>query len=80
VAYTATTALPYPHLKRATAGLRAELRHQLLAAGVVATPDWTTLAVAGPEQFTDERGRIWFGYQAMLDGAGNAAEDAEDED
>jgi hypothetical protein len=38
VTYTATTAVPYPHLERATAGLRAALRHQLLAAGVVGPP------------------------------------------
>jgi hypothetical protein len=56
VTYTATTAVPYPHLERATAGLRAALRHQLLAAGVVGPPDWATLIVEGPEELTDGRG------------------------
>jgi hypothetical protein len=42
VTVTVTAALPYPHLERATAGLRGELRRQLLAAGVVAAPDWFT--------------------------------------
>ncbi|MCW2899921.1 MAG: hypothetical protein JWO67_2186 [Streptosporangiaceae bacterium] len=65
--FTATTALPYPHLGRATAGLRGELRQQLLAAGVVAAPDWSTLAVTGPQEFADERGQVWFGYWATLD-------------
>src|SRR4051794_4828007 len=43
VTFTATTALPYPHLERATAGLRGELRQQLLQVGVTAAPDWTAL-------------------------------------
>ena len=64
--YTATTALPYPHLERATTGLRVALRHQLLPAGVVGAPDWATLTVDGPEEFTDGRGRTWFGYWATL--------------
>ena len=68
--FTATTALPYPHLERATAGLRAELRHKLLAADVVAAPDWARLTVEGPEEFADDRGRTWFGYWATLDAPG----------
>jgi hypothetical protein len=67
VEFTATTALPYPHFARATAGLRAELRHQLLAAGVHAVPDWTSLTIRGPEEFIDNLGRTWFGYWATLD-------------
>jgi hypothetical protein len=67
VTFTATTALPYPHFERATAGLRAELRHQLLTAGVTGTPDWSTLTVTGPEEFTDRNGNLWFGYWATLD-------------
>lgn len=65
--FTATTALPYPHLERATAGLRAELRNQLLVANVVAVLDWTRLTVEGPAEFTDDHGRVWFGYWATLD-------------
>ncbi len=38
--FTATTVLPYEHLERVTTGLRAELRLQSTAAGVM--PDWTT--------------------------------------
>lgn len=67
---TATTALPYVHLKPATAGLRSALRQQLLAAGVVAAPDWSTLTVTGPQELADERGHVWFGYWATLSGNG----------
>ena len=46
--FTATAALPYEHLERATAGLRAELRRQLLAADVHEMPVWETFVVEGP--------------------------------
>jgi hypothetical protein len=65
--FTATTALPYPHLERATAGLRGQLRLHLLAADVVGVPEWAALSVCGPEEFTDGRGRTWFGYHATID-------------
>jgi len=42
---------------RATAGLRVELRRQLLAADVHETPDWKTLTVEGPFEFEAARGR-----------------------
>jgi hypothetical protein len=67
VTFTATTALPHPHLERATAGLRDELRHQLLAAGVTEAPDWTSMTVRGPEEFQDGKGRTWFGYWVCID-------------
>jgi hypothetical protein len=66
--FTATTALPYPHLERATAGLHAELRHQLLATGQ--QPDWSTLAVTGPTEVADHRRRVWFEYTASVEAAG----------
>lgn len=66
--YRATTALPYEHLERATAGLRAELRHQVLAAeGAGAQPDWSTLEVTGPVLRPDSRGTVWFEYAATVD-------------
>jgi hypothetical protein len=70
VLLTAVTALPYTHLERATAGLRASLRHQLLATSRHAFPAWETLTVDGPVQVTDVRGRVWFEYRASLDGRG----------
>lgn len=65
--FTATTALPYPHLERATAAMRAELRHRLADGGVREAPDWTRLAVEGPVEFTDNNGNTWFGYRATLE-------------
>ncbi len=65
--FTATAALPYEHLERATAGLRAELRRQLLAADVHAMPRWETFAVTGPREFTDLRGRTWHEYRASVE-------------
>jgi hypothetical protein len=49
--FTASTALPYEHLERATAGLRAELRQKLLHADVHQMPMWETFEAAGPRQF-----------------------------
>lgn len=74
--FTATTALTYPHQERATAGLRGELRQGLLAAGVMAAPDWSRFTVSGPVEFTDGRGQLWFGYSGTIDtsAAGTNAE------
>jgi hypothetical protein len=66
VTFTATTALPYPDLERATAGLWTELRHQLLDAGVTNTPDWSGLTIEGPQEFADGNDTTWFGYWATL--------------
>jgi hypothetical protein len=60
-------ALPYEHLERATAGLRAELRRQLLAADVHQMPVWETFDVTGPSEFTDLRGRTWYEYRATVE-------------
>jgi hypothetical protein len=68
--YTAITGLPYEHLDRATAGLRAELRRQLLRADVHQVPLWATFNVAGPVQTMDARGRIWFEYTATVESRG----------
>jgi hypothetical protein len=67
VTFTAATALPYPHPAHATAGLRAQLRHRLLAAGCPDLPDWDTLVVAGPVESTTHRGRTWFEYVATVE-------------
>ncbi len=67
VTYRAVTALPYEHHERATAGLRAELRHQVLAeAGADALPDWTTLTVTGAARQPDARGNAWWVYTATV--------------
>jgi hypothetical protein len=61
---SATTSLPYEHVERATAGLRAELRYKLLDLG--AAPDWSTLEVGGPVTTLDGRRRPWFEYRASM--------------
>jgi hypothetical protein len=66
VTFTATTALPYPHLERATAGLRAELRRQMAAAGILEPPRWDTLMVTGPVETTGRHGSAWFEYRATV--------------
>ncbi len=65
--FSASAALPYEHLERATAGLRAELRRQLLAADVHAMPRWETFTVTGPFESIDLRGRTWYEYQASVE-------------
>ncbi len=64
--FSASTALPYEHLERATAGLRAELRQRLLHTDVHVTPVWETFTVTGPQEFADLRGRTWFEYRATV--------------
>jgi hypothetical protein len=66
VTFTATTALPYPHLERATTGLRGELRRQMVATQVPEAPRWDSLEVRGPVEATDGRGRTWFEYRAAV--------------
>jgi hypothetical protein len=66
--FSARTALPYEHCERATAGLRAELRRQLLAADVHEMPQWATFHVTGPTELTDLRGRTWYEYRATVEG------------
>ncbi|MGY1633056.1 hypothetical protein ACI784_15245 [Geodermatophilus sp. SYSU D01186] len=63
--FTATTALPYEHLDRATAGLRAMLRVPLLADDI-ALPDWSTLQANGPVARIDSKGRAWYEYAATV--------------
>ncbi|MEX5718984.1 hypothetical protein [Geodermatophilus maliterrae] len=67
MAYQASTSLPHDNLERATAGLRAELRHRVLDAGDPGLPDWSTLTVTGPEIPADERGRPWFTWTATVE-------------
>jgi hypothetical protein len=49
--YKAAAALPHDNRKRATDGLRDQLRIMAGAAG--ATPDWTTLVVTGPTEMDE---------------------------
>jgi hypothetical protein len=65
--FTASTALPYEHPGRATAGLRTELRQKVPNADVHDMLRWDTFEVTGPYEFTDLRGRVWFEYRATVD-------------
>ena len=58
--FSATAALPYDHLERATAGLRGRLRLMITDDTCAASPDWDTLVVTGPTTSQDARGRTWF--------------------
>ena len=60
--FTATAAYPYENLGRATAGLRAALRHQLAAAGSRGLQVWDTFVVTGPSAAKHARGNTWFDW------------------
>jgi hypothetical protein len=64
VIYKAAAALPHDNRKSATAGLRGQLQIMAVAAG--ATPDWTTLAVAGPTEMVDPAYRTRFEWTASV--------------
>jgi hypothetical protein len=66
ITFTASAVLPYQHRAGATAGLRAELGHQIVDGAPGRLPDWNTLVVAGPTESTDHRGRVWFEYTATV--------------
>jgi hypothetical protein len=71
--YAATTALPYPHPERATAGLRGELRRQIVQTGGLEPPRWDTLEVTGPVETIDARGHTWFEYRATVEAIDSSA-------
>ena len=64
--HQAAAALPYQNRSRATKALRGQLTVMAFAAGL--TPDWSTLAVAGPTEMTgtQQGARFeWTGRVAM---------------
>jgi hypothetical protein len=64
VIYTAAAALPHDDRQSAAAGLRGQLQIMATAAG--ATPDWTTLAVAGPTEMMDPAYQTRFEWTASV--------------
>jgi hypothetical protein len=64
VIYRAAAALPHEDRSRALDGLRGQLRIMAVAAG--ATPDWTTLRVAGPDEVADAQQRMRFEWHASV--------------
>ena len=61
--YTATSALPYPHLEGRWRDLEPSCSSKL-ATGEL--PDWARGAVTGPAEVIDARGRVWWEYQAEV--------------
>jgi hypothetical protein len=64
VIYRAAAALPDDDRQSAVDGLRGQLRIMAVAAG--ATPDWTTLVVAGPVEMADAEDRTRFEWTASV--------------
>ena len=65
--YRATTELPNAHFDRALAVLRADLLAQVHADDELDVPDWTTLAVTGPDEIFSARGDVVFAYRATVE-------------
>jgi hypothetical protein len=64
VIYRAAAALPHEDRTQALDGLRGQLRIMAVAAG--ATPDWTTLTVAGPDVVAGVQECIRFEWHASV--------------
>ena len=62
--YRAAAALPHENRTEALDGLRGQLRVMAVAAG--ATPDWTTLTVAGPDEVVGAQQRMRFEWHASV--------------
>ena len=62
--YRAAAALPDDDRQSAVDGLRGQLRIMAVAAG--ATPDWTTLVVAGPVEMAGAEDRTRFEWTASV--------------
>jgi hypothetical protein len=59
--YSSAIALPYPDVRSALAGLRAEIGHEVARTGG-GTPDWETMVLVGPVPLPDDGGQRWFDY------------------
>jgi hypothetical protein len=58
---SAAIALPYPDVRSALAGLRAEIVHEAARTGG-GVPDWATTVLVGPVPLPESGGRRWFDY------------------
>jgi hypothetical protein len=65
--FEAQTTLPMAHVMAATARLRRDLRHQLLAEETVVLADWDTLRVASPVEKFDDDGHVVYEYRATVE-------------
>jgi hypothetical protein len=65
VTYKAAAALPYDDREHAAPALRGQLRIMAIAGG--ATPDWSTLEIAGPTEMPGLHGGIsWFEWHGSV--------------
>ena len=80
VIYRAAAAYPYVDADHAATALREQLRLMALAGG--GTPDWSTLLVEGPTEWTGLHGPTWFEWTATLsaDGGRDLTRDQLDDD
>jgi hypothetical protein len=78
VIYRAAAALPDDDRQSAVDRLRGQLRIMAVAAG--ATPDWTTLAVAGPVEMAGAEDRTRFEWTATVAVRGATVFDLPDPD
>ena len=69
----AAAALPHRDRQRATEALRQQL--QVMAAAGDVTPDWSTLAVAGPTERADADPEARFEWAAVVSAQATAAAD-----
>jgi hypothetical protein len=65
--YEAAVTLPMAHVMAATARLRGDLRHRILAEGTLVLPDWPTLRVFPPTDLFDDDGRVVYEYRATVE-------------
>jgi len=64
--YEATVALPMAHVMAATAGLRGDLRRQIIGEETLVLADWTTFQVCGPAEEFDADGGVVYRYRATV--------------
>ncbi|NEK60661.1 hypothetical protein GCU56_22655 [Geodermatophilus sabuli] len=59
--YSSAIALPYPDVRSALTGLRAEIAHEAARTGA-GVPDWDTEVLVGPVLLPTSGGQPWFDY------------------
>jgi hypothetical protein len=64
--YEATVMLPMAHVMAATAGLRGDLRRQILGEETLVLADWTTFQVTGPDEEFGTDGGVVYRYRATV--------------
>jgi hypothetical protein len=70
--YRATVTLPVSHRERAIASLRQEVVRLSTAERGLEVPDWSTMAMTGPEETYGPRGEILYEYRGTVKGRNHA--------